>query len=93
MIIEVDMMIMMITILLHLFLELLVLFLMLSWTCVSFETTPEKGFNMETSLGDLLETNLGAILGDLLEDGRLLVTIGPKRTRSTGFGKNTLEIS
>ena len=90
MIIEVDMMIMMITILLHLFLELLVLFLMLSWTCVSFETTPEKGFNMETNL---LETNLGAILGDLLEDGSLLVTIRPKRTRCTGFGKNTLEIS
>ena len=89
MIIEVDMMIMMITILLHLFLELL----MLRWTCVSFETTPEKGFNMETSLGDLLETNLGAILGDLLEDGRLLVTIRPKRTRCTRFGKNTLEIS
>ena len=86
-------MIMMITILLHLFLELLVLFLMLRWTCVSFETTPEKGFNMETSLGDLLETNLGAILGDLLEDGSLLVTIGPKRTRCAGFGKNTLEIS
>ena len=83
------MMIMMITILLHLFLELF----MLSWTCVSFETTPEKGFNMETSLGDLLETNLGAILGDLLEDGRLLVTIRPKRTRCAGFGKNTLEIS
>ena len=60
---------------------------------MSIETTPEKGFNMETSLGDLLETNLGAILGDLLEDGRLLVTIGPKRTRCTGFGKNTLEIS
>ena len=60
---------------------------------MSIETTPEKGFNMETSLGDLLETNLGAILGDLLEDGHLLVTIRPKRTRCTRFGKNTLEIS
>ena len=60
---------------------------------MTFETTPEKGFNMETSLGDLLETNLGAILGDLLEDGRLLVTIRPKRTRCAGFGQNTLEIS
>ena len=63
---------------------------MLRWTCVSIETTPEKGFNMETNL---LETNLGAILGDLLEDGNLLVTIRPKRTRCAGFGKNTLEIS